>query len=67
MELLDIAVGDRFVVFPGGAAPRNGLTGVVQAWQLWSINGNSITTSFTPTLPLQEVLEPLAGGPTPSR
>ena len=58
----DLAVGDRYVVFLRSGLPRTGLTGVFQAWQLWSISGDSVATEFTPNVRLQELLDQLRAG-----
>jgi hypothetical protein len=55
----DIAVGDRYVVFLRSGLPRTGLSGVFQAWQLWSISGDFVATEFTPNLRLEELLDQL--------
>jgi hypothetical protein len=63
----EIAIGERYILFLRDAAPRTGLTSVVEAWQMWSIDGRSVDTTFAPDLPLEEVLDQMRGGPTPSR
>ncbi|MBA2381574.1 MAG: hypothetical protein H0V73_05625 [Chloroflexi bacterium] len=59
----DIAIGDRYLVFVGDDSPRNGLVGVLQAWQLWPIDGPRVTTEFVPNLSLADVLEQMRASP----
>jgi hypothetical protein len=61
-----IAVGDHYVVFLRSGVPRIPLDGVFEAWQLWAIRGDSVTTEFTPNLRLDEVLNQMRGGTAPT-
>jgi hypothetical protein len=61
-----IAVGDRYVVFLRSGVPRIPLDGVFEAWQLWAIHGDSVTTEFTPNLRLDDVLNQMRGDSAPT-
>jgi hypothetical protein len=63
----DVAIGDRYVVFLRSGLPRTGLTRVFQAWQLWSIRGDSVATESTPNVRLEELLDQLRSGAAASK
>jgi hypothetical protein len=50
-------VGSRYAFFLQAAAPRTDLPGIDQAWQIWSINGDRVTTTFEGSVPLATFIE----------
>jgi hypothetical protein len=64
--LPDVRPGQRYVVFLKAVAPRTGQAGVVQAFQLWAITGDSVATSFVGAVPLGELIAQLRADPASS-
>jgi hypothetical protein len=50
-------VGSRYAFFLRAAAPRTDLPGIDQAWQVWSISGDQVTTAFEGKVPLSTFIE----------
>lgn len=53
----DPQVGSRYVFFLDGKMPRTTLEGVVGAWQMWSVEGDRVVTSFEGRVPLATLIE----------
>jgi hypothetical protein len=52
-----IEVGSRDVFFLRNARPRSNVTGVDQAWQVWSMDGDRVATAFEGHLPVAALIE----------
>ena len=50
-------VGSRYAFFLQATAPRTDLPGIDQAWQIWSIDGDRVTTTFEGSVPLSTFIE----------
>ena len=61
----EISSGGRYVVFLDATAPRTGQAGVVRAWQLWSIQADSVRTEVG-SVPLDELVDQIQADPRPS-
>ena len=62
----DLAPGGRYVVFLNATATRTAQAGVVGAWQLWSISGDSVGTPQVGPVPLDELITQIRAGPRSS-
>lgn len=56
-EVGDLAVGSRSAFFLVPAAPRAVVPDVQEAWQIWSISGDQVTTEFEGKVPLSTFIE----------
>ena len=57
----DAQIGGRYVFFLNGTQPRNGISGVSGAWQTWSVEQDSVVTSFEGNVPLDVFVERASG------
>ena len=57
----DAQVGGRYVFFLNETPPRNGISGVSGAWQTWSIEEDSVMTSFEGSMPIDVFIERASG------
>jgi hypothetical protein len=57
----DAQVGRRYVFFLNETPPRNGISGVSAAWQTWSVEEDSVVTSFEGNVPLGVFVERASG------
>jgi hypothetical protein len=53
---LGLRGGERFVMFMSNSAPRTGLAGVAEVWQMWPVDGDTVTTRDGKK-PLSEILQ----------
>jgi hypothetical protein len=56
-EVGDIAVGSRSAFFLVPTAPRPNVPDVQEAWQVWSISGDQVSTEFEGKVPLSTFIE----------